>query len=174
MSCAAITPPSIEAEIASSLRSAVVRVGCPPKRRIRVRFDARGEDAGGYRYKEWNQGCQKFGSNSTRAKGPWTDGCYCNLYKPGGASSTYTYESISAVDSTVSTVAATYDYERYGCPRRHFHEEAWKPVIELLDGDEVVKLVDSNFIVIELQGRQDDFVYNLTASAAGCVQKSSR
>ncbi|XP_051041733.1 cation channel sperm-associated auxiliary subunit epsilon [Phodopus roborovskii] len=64
-----------------------------------------------------------------------------------------------------------YDVGKYGCPRRLEFNEPFHPIIELFDENGFVKLVEANFIVWEIHGR-DDYTFNYTMKQSGCINEA--
>ncbi|XP_055465898.1 cation channel sperm-associated auxiliary subunit epsilon [Psammomys obesus] len=61
-----------------------------------------------------------------------------------------------------------YDVGRYGCPQRLEFNEPFHPVLELHDESGFVKIVEANFILWEIHGR-NDYSFNNTMKQSGCI-----
>ncbi|KNC48903.1 uncharacterized protein AMSG_04647 [Thecamonas trahens ATCC 50062] len=82
------------------------------------------------------------------------------------ASMTYRVDSKSTVDGRSLVLA--YDFEKLGCPfELYYGTDAFRPVLELYDGDEFVESVPGEFIIREVNGRKD-WGYAAKVSDAGC------
>uniref|UniRef100_A0A8C8UF56 Cation channel sperm-associated protein subunit epsilon n=1 Tax=Peromyscus maniculatus bairdii TaxID=230844 RepID=A0A8C8UF56_PERMB len=64
-----------------------------------------------------------------------------------------------------------YDVGKYGCPRRLEFNEPFHPIIELYDENGFVKIVEANFIVWEIHGR-NDYTFNYTMKQSGCINEA--
>ncbi|XP_038947377.1 cation channel sperm-associated auxiliary subunit epsilon isoform X9 [Rattus norvegicus] len=64
-----------------------------------------------------------------------------------------------------------YEVAKYGCPRTVDMEEMFHPVVELYDENGFIKIVDANFILWEVHGR-NDYMYNSTMQQNGCINEA--
>ncbi|XP_052593724.1 cation channel sperm-associated auxiliary subunit epsilon isoform X2 [Peromyscus californicus insignis] len=74
-------------------------------------------------------------------------------------------------DSPPENVKIRYDVGKYGCPRRLEFNEPFHPIIELYDENGFVKIVEANFIVWEIHGR-NDYTFNYTMKQSGCINEA--
>jgi hypothetical protein len=96
-----------------------------------------------------------------RVRGAW--GCAPQL--PNKTALWARYDDIS----TAAASEGAYSRELYGCPFRVFHSVAgYRPVLDLYDGDRLVREVRGDFVMREVRGR-GGFHYERSASDAGCV-----
>ncbi|GBG28305.1 Cation channel sperm-associated protein subunit delta [Hondaea fermentalgiana] len=74
------------------------------------------------------------------------------------------------VNWTEDDVTFKFDYDTYGCPTFVPYTYAFKPGLEIWDGDVKVKDVDADFVVFEMSSRED-YTYGFTAAEMGCLRR---
>ncbi|XP_063128834.1 cation channel sperm-associated auxiliary subunit epsilon isoform X16 [Rattus norvegicus] len=74
-------------------------------------------------------------------------------------------------DSPHENLKVRYEVAKYGCPRTVDMEEMFHPVVELYDENGFIKIVDANFILWEVHGR-NDYMYNSTMQQNGCINEA--
>ncbi|XP_041909937.1 cation channel sperm-associated protein subunit epsilon [Arvicola amphibius] len=74
-------------------------------------------------------------------------------------------------DKPLENLKIRYDVEEFGCPQRLEFDVPFQPVIELFDENGFVKIVQANFIVWEIHGR-DDYTFNNTMKQSGCINEA--
>ncbi|XP_076770694.1 cation channel sperm-associated auxiliary subunit epsilon isoform X2 [Arvicanthis niloticus] len=74
-------------------------------------------------------------------------------------------------ESLSENLKVRYDVAKYGCPRTLQLEEMFHPVVELYDESGFIKIVDANFIVWEIHGR-NDYTFNSTMEQNGCINEA--
>ncbi|XP_028611099.1 cation channel sperm-associated protein subunit epsilon [Grammomys surdaster] len=74
-------------------------------------------------------------------------------------------------DTLSENLKVRYDVAKYGCPRTLQLEEMFHPVVELYDENGFVKIVDTNFILWEIHGR-NDYTFNSTMEENGCINEA--
>lgn len=67
-------------------------------------------------------------------------------------------------------VSYKFDMDTYDCPTFIPYTYSFKPGLEIWDGDTKVKDVDADFVVFEMNGRED-YTYGLTASNVACLRR---
>lgn len=92
----------------------------------------------------------QYASQLTCADGPETVNYPANSY----------YDASTAGRGLGKTI--TYNCSKYGPPIPQFYGSAWRPELDLYDGDTFLRRVTANFALYELNGR-DQFEYNMTA-----------
>ncbi|XP_036595655.1 cation channel sperm-associated protein subunit delta [Trichosurus vulpecula] len=68
-------------------------------------------------------------------------------------------------------ITVGYDYESLGCPGLVYYNTPWKPVIELWKGKRFVEVVDTEFVMIEINGLHT-YNYSLTVGKAACLSQA--
>ncbi|XP_036058528.1 cation channel sperm-associated protein subunit epsilon [Onychomys torridus] len=74
-------------------------------------------------------------------------------------------------DSPPENMKVRYDVGKYGCPQRLEFNDPFHPVIELYDENGFIKIVEANFIVWEIHGR-NDYTFNYTMKQSGCINEA--
>ncbi|XP_031246789.1 cation channel sperm-associated protein subunit epsilon isoform X2 [Mastomys coucha] len=74
-------------------------------------------------------------------------------------------------ESVSENLKVRYDVAKYGCPYTLDMDEMFHPVLELYDEHGFVKIVDVNFIIWEIHGR-NDYTFNSTMEENGCINEA--
>ncbi|CAK9303602.1 unnamed protein product [Gordionus sp. m RMFG-2023] len=124
---------------------AFVSFRCPPSRKLKIKLS----------YGILSKSCEQFK--------------YIHIPRLKDDSLNDVYSEDSIFNYTEGYVKVEYLNLVYGCPWLYPYSKPLLPILSLYDGETLVKnLTQSNFVLIELNGR-NDFVYNATMRDAGCV-----
>uniref|UniRef100_A0A8C9HTE9 Cation channel sperm-associated auxiliary subunit delta n=1 Tax=Piliocolobus tephrosceles TaxID=591936 RepID=A0A8C9HTE9_9PRIM len=63
-----------------------------------------------------------------------------------------------------------YSYQQLGCPLLVYYDIPWKPVVELWRKDRFQEVVDTEYVLLEVNG-QFSYSYSLTAKSAMCTSQ---
>ncbi|XP_057625900.1 cation channel sperm-associated auxiliary subunit epsilon [Chionomys nivalis] len=74
-------------------------------------------------------------------------------------------------DKPLENKKVRYDVEKYGCPQRLEFHTPFQPVIQLFNENGFVRIIQANFIVWEIHGR-DDYTFNNTMKQSGCINEA--
>uniref|UniRef100_A0A8C4JQC3 Uncharacterized protein n=2 Tax=Dromaius novaehollandiae TaxID=8790 RepID=A0A8C4JQC3_DRONO len=73
--------------------------------------------------------------------------------------------------ATAEDKIAYYDWDNYGCLMELHYERYFQPVISMYDGNKYVRRVETNFVLWEMQGR-NDYGYTSSMKEEGCLYKA--
>ncbi|XP_052056191.1 cation channel sperm-associated auxiliary subunit epsilon-like isoform X2 [Apodemus sylvaticus] len=74
-------------------------------------------------------------------------------------------------ESVSENLKVRYDVAKYGCPKTLESEEMFHPIVEMHDENGFLKIVEANFILWEIHGR-NDYTYNSTMEENGCINEA--
>ncbi|KAJ7365295.1 hypothetical protein OS493_005399 [Desmophyllum pertusum] len=83
----------------------------------------------------------------------------------------YQQKRIFSANREVSDKTVEYDLLKLGCPYSVQNNKAFKPGIDLYDGETFVKEVDVNYVLWEQHGRTG-YKYSATMKEAGCISEA--
>ncbi|XP_006497147.1 cation channel sperm-associated auxiliary subunit epsilon isoform X1 [Mus musculus] len=74
-------------------------------------------------------------------------------------------------ESLSDNLKVRYDVAKYGCPLTLELGQMFQPIVELYDENGFIKIVDANFILWEIHGR-NDYTFNSTMEQNGCINEA--
>ncbi|GAB1285772.1 Cation channel sperm-associated auxiliary subunit epsilon [Apodemus speciosus] len=74
-------------------------------------------------------------------------------------------------DSLSENLKVRYDVAKYGCPKTLQLDEMFQPIVELYDENGFLKIVEVDFILWEIHGR-NDYTFNSTMEENGCINEA--
>nr|XP_005989903.1 PREDICTED: cation channel sperm-associated protein subunit delta isoform X1 [Latimeria chalumnae] len=126
---------------------AVINVGCPPGKHIRVLRNV--------------TGCDKGKFSQAMLQNNFTYEIHKKIYDP---------KFLGRTAVANKSLWVTYDFAALGCPLYLYHEKPWVPVLELWKGKEFVEFVNAEFVLFEIYGVHD-YEYTLSVKEAGCISE---
>ncbi|KAM7174671.1 cation channel sperm-associated auxiliary subunit delta [Macrochelys suwanniensis] len=127
--------------------SALVKVGCPPTKHIKV-------------FKN-TTACSKGLFNQGMLQDNFTYTISHNLYDPN---------FLATPQLGQSDLEVLYEYNKLGCPLLLYYDTPWLPILELWENDAFVEYVSADFVVFEVNGMYN-YDYLLTAAEANCISQ---
>ncbi|XP_053875124.1 cation channel sperm-associated auxiliary subunit delta [Malaclemys terrapin pileata] len=127
--------------------SALINVGCPPTKHIKVLKNT--------------TACSKGLFNQGTLQDNFTYTISHNLYDPN---------FLATPQLGQSDLEVLYEYNELGCPLLLYYDTPWLPILELWENDAFVEYVAADFVVFEVNGMYN-YDYLLTAAEANCISQ---
>nr|XP_032640910.1 cation channel sperm-associated protein subunit delta [Chelonoidis abingdonii] len=127
--------------------SALINVGCPPTKHIKV-------------FKN-TTACSKGLFNQSMLQDNFTYTISHSLYDP---------HFLATPQLGQSDLEVLYEYSKLGCPLLLYYDTPWLPILELWENDAFVEYVSADFVVFEVNGMYN-YDYLLTAAEANCISQ---
>ncbi|XP_038244988.1 cation channel sperm-associated protein subunit delta [Dermochelys coriacea] len=127
--------------------SALIKIGCPPTKHIKV-----------------------FKNTTACSKGLFNQGTLQDNFTYSISHNVYDPNFLATPQLGQSDLEVLYEYSELGCPLLLYYDTPWLPVLELWENNTFVEYVSADFVVFEVNGMYN-YDYLLTAAEANCISQ---